>query len=104
MNKERRSFDKEFKKMAVELYMSGKTSTVVGEELGIGSDLVRRWAREFQSGETQSFPGKGKQNLTDEQKQIMALKKALRDAEMERDILKKAVGIFSKGDSKNTGL
>ncbi|WP_164675051.1 transposase [Anditalea andensis] len=43
MNKERRTFDEEFKKMAVELHMSGKTSTVVGEELGISPDLVRRW-------------------------------------------------------------
>ncbi|KEO73732.1 transposase, partial [Anditalea andensis] len=67
MNKERRTFDVEFKKMAVELHMSGKTSTVVGEELGIGPDLVRRWTREFKFGEKQSFPGKGKQHLTDEQ-------------------------------------
>jgi transposase len=101
--RERRTFDETFKRMAVELYMSGKTSTTVGKELGIGSDVVRRWTREFKSDGERSFPGKGKQNLTDEQKEIIALKKALNEAQIERDILKKAVSIFSKGDSKYSG-
>jgi transposase len=99
----RRKFDEAFKMMAVELHMSGKTSTVVGRELGIGSDVVRRWTREFKSEGAASFPGNGKQNLTAEQKEIIALKKALNEAQIERDILKKAVGIFSRGDSKYSG-
>ena len=36
--------------------------------------------------------------LSEEQMEIRRLKKALKNAELERDILKKAVGIFSKGD------
>ncbi|QNK64411.1 transposase [Pedobacter sp. PAMC26386] len=35
--------------------------------------------------------------LSDEQMEIRRLKKALKNVELERDILKKAVGIFSKG-------
>lgn len=101
--KERRSYDKAFKVMAVELFLNGKTSVEVGADLGIASDLVRRWARELNINETNSFPGNGKQNFTDEQKEIINLKKALKDAEIERDILKKAVSIFSRGDSKYTG-
>nr|WP_291785930.1 hypothetical protein [Maribacter sp.] len=42
-----------------------------------------------------SFPGKGNPKLTDEQKEIAELKKKLRDTEIERDILKKAIAIFS---------
>lgn len=103
VKKERRHYDKAFKIMAVELFLNGKTSVEVGADLGIASDLVRRWARELKVGESNSFPGNGKQNLTDEQKEIIELKKALKDAEIERDILKKAVSIFSKGDSKYTG-
>jgi transposase len=38
--------------------------------------------------------------MTDEQKEIANLKKELRDAQLERDILKKAVSIFSKNDGK----
>ena len=89
--------------MAVELHLSGKTSTAIGKELGIGSDVIRRWTREFKTAGERSFPGKGKQHLTDEQKEIIALKKALNEAQIERDILKKAVSIFSKGDSKYSG-
>jgi transposase len=101
--RERRSYDKSFKVMAVELYLNGKTSVAVGEDLGIGADLVRRWAREFKSSESKSFPGNGKQDLSQEQKKILSLEKALKEAEIEREILKKAVSIFSKGDSKYTG-
>lgn len=103
MGRKNRRYDKAFKIMAVELYQNGKTSVEVGEDLGIAPDLVRRWSKEIREGESKSFPGNGKQNLTDEQKEILALKKALKDAELERDILKKAVSIFSKGDSKYTG-
>lgn len=101
--KERRSYDQSFKKMVVELHSSGKTSTTIGEELGIGPDLVRRWTREFNTQGAKSFPGNGKQHLSEEQKEIIALKKALNDAQIERDILKKAVSIFSRGDNKYTG-
>ncbi|WP_291788418.1 IS3 family transposase [Cecembia sp.] len=88
--RERRKFDEAFKRMAVELHLSGKTSTSIGKELGIGADLVRRWTREFKSEGATSFPGNGKQNLTDEQKEILALKKELNETQIERDILKKA--------------
>jgi transposase len=103
IRKERRSYDKAFKLMAIELFKTGKTSIEVGEDLGIAPDLVRRWAREINVSESNSFPGNGKQPLTEEQKEIISLRKALKDAEIERDILKKAVSIFSKGDSKYTG-
>lgn len=101
--KERRAYDKEFKTMAVELCSNGKSSIDVGTELGVATDLIRRWVREFKISKSNSFPGNGKQNLTEEQQEIFTLKRALKEAETERDILKKAVSIFSKGDSKHTG-
>ncbi len=42
------------------------------------------------------FLGKGNLKLTPEQEKIHELEKRLKDAELERDILKKATGIFSK--------
>lgn len=101
--RERRSFDKAFKLMVVELYQSGKPSTEIGRELDIPSDLVRRWSREYKSNSRGSFSGNGKPVLTDEQKEILELKKALKNAEIERDILKKAVSIFSRSDNKYSG-
>lgn len=89
--------------MAVELYRSGKPAGTVAKELGIGVDMVRRWTREYSEHNTRSFPGNGKQDLTPEQKEIQALKKALQESEMENRILKKAVSIFSREDNKYSG-
>jgi transposase len=101
--RERKSYDKAFKLMAVELYRSGKPASTIAKDLGIGVDLVRRWAREHDDAGPRSFPGNGKQDLTVEQKEIQALKKALSEAEMENRILKKAVSIFSRDDNKYSG-
>lgn len=100
MKRERRHFDKEYKLMAVNLVYAGKSAREVAEELGIRPELVRRWRREYEQYQEGSFSGHGKANMTDEQKEIARLKKELRDAQEERDILKKAVRIFSKNDGK----
>jgi transposase len=42
--------------------------------------------------------------MTDEEREIAQLKKQLREAQLERDILKKAISIFSKGDGKYSNL
>lgn len=100
----RRSYDKEFKKMAVELMESGQTSAQVADDLGIKPDLIRRWRREFIVNKEGSFSGNGNPNLTAEQKEVTELKKELREVKLERDILKKAVSIFSKSDGKFSSL
>lgn len=86
--------------MAVELCLSGKPASKVAEELGIRADLLSRWKREYQQRKEGSFSGHGKPALTAEQAEVARLKKHLREAEIERDILKKAVSIFSKSDGK----
>lgn len=101
MKEQRRQYDKEFKLMAVELVLSGRSAKEVAEDLGIARDLVNRWKREYQGNQTGSFSGNGRPNLTPQEKEIAQLKKALREAELERDILKKAVSIFSKNDGKS---
>lgn len=88
--------------MTVNLCLSGKSTREVSEELGIRQELIRRWKREFEQYQEGSFSGHGNANMTAEQKEISKLKKELREAQLERDILKKAVSIFSKGDSKFT--
>ena len=104
MNKTRREYDKEFKQLAVGLCNTGKTSKEVAEELGIRSELINRWKREYNKYNNGSFSGHGKANFTPEQKEILELKKALKESQLERDILKKAVSIFSKNDGKYSGL
>lgn len=93
--KERRRFDSEFKREAVRLVTEGERKvTEVAKNLGIHENLLYRWKRFAEEKQESAFPGKGRQLGKDAE--ITDLKKKLRDAEMERDILKKAVAIFSK--------
>jgi len=86
--------------MAVNICLSGKPVKEVAEELGLREELIRRWKREFYKYDSGSFSGHGNANMSDEQKEIARLSKELKEAQLERDILKKAVSIFSKGDTK----
>ena len=102
MTKERTFYDREFKQKAVELSYARGNTKEIAEELGIRVELLYRWRREFKKYENNSFPGKGKPKMTDLEKENAKLRKELRDAKMERDILKKAVSIFSRSDGKST--
>ena len=104
MKKERRHYEESFKQMAVELCMSGKGTGEVAEELGINSSLLTRWKREYRQGLLGSSTSGSKKIVSAEQAEITRLKKALRASELERDILKKAVSIFSRSDGRSTGL
>ena len=94
----RRKYDRDFKRNAVLLCTEpDRTVAEVAENLGIAKDLLYRWRREYQlSSGKPVFPGNGVEALTDEQKRIRELEKELRETQMERDILKKAMAIFSK--------
>ncbi len=99
MNTEpRRKFDQDFKRNAVLLCAEpGRSVVDVAENLGINKDLLYRWRREYHRTNGQYvFPGNGIEALTPDQKRIRELEKKLRDTEMERDILKKAMAIFSR--------
>ena len=102
MTQERKVYDREFIQKAVELSYARGNAREIAEELGIHPELLYRWRREFQKYQNNSFPGKGKPKMTDLEREISRLNKELRDTKMERDILKKAVSIFSKSDGKST--
>ena len=102
MSSNRKSYSKEFKQKAVELSNVRGNVAEVARELGINAEFIYRWRRELGINPEQAFNGKGKPQLSEEQKEIARLKRKLADAEMERDILKKAVGIFSANDRKST--
>jgi transposase-like protein len=68
----------------------------VTDNLGITKDLFYKWRREFRAKDELAFPGNGLEALTEQETKIRDLEKKLKDAEMERDILKKAVAIFSR--------
>ena len=100
MTTERRIFDREFKLKTVELSYTRANIKELAHELNLRPELIYRWRGELAALEGASFPGNGKRKMTEEDTEIVRLKKELADMRMERDILKKAVGIFSKSDGK----
>jgi transposase len=91
----RRRYTTEFKTEAVQLVVLQCRSTrEVAESLGINSNILGRWVREFERDPDYAFPGQGK--LKEPEEELRQLRKQLADAQMERDILKKALAIFSK--------
>lgn len=98
MGDPRRQYDEEFKRNAVELCRtSGKTVSQIARELGINSNILSRWRREQAGYGNRAFPGTGKlMQGTDQEEEVRRLKKELALAQEERDILKKAMAIFSK--------
>ncbi len=91
----RRKYDKEFKVEAVKLVTDRGTSvSEAARNLGIHPNLLHKWVKQYLADASDSFPGKGRLKPQDED--MRKLKKRLADAEQERDILKKALAIFSK--------
>ncbi|MEW8089613.1 MAG: transposase [Candidatus Thiodiazotropha endolucinida] len=86
----RRSYDKQFKERAVKLYLRGdKTQKAIAEDLGIDRSLLSCWCRSYS--QKNAFPGHG--NPQDQE--LHKLRRDLRNTIEERDILKKALAIFS---------
>jgi len=98
MKQQRKIYDASFKINAVELSNNRSNLSELARELGIKVSLLYKWRKDYQEYGTGSFPGNGNLKLTPEQERIHELEKKLKDAELERDILKKAIRIFSKSD------
>jgi transposase len=94
----KKRFDRDFKISAVKMVTEGgHKAAEVARSLGIHQNQLYNWKRKFSDQGEKAFPGKG--HLTE----LSALRRKLRDVEMERDILKKAVGIFSKPTENGSG-
>ena len=89
-----RNYDNEFKLNAVKLYLSrGGSYSQVSKELGIPSATLVGWVHSHRKNGTKAFPGKG--HLHPENAELVKLQRELARTREERDILKKALGIFS---------
>lgn len=89
-----RSYDKEFKLNAVKLYLESEcTFKQISEELGIPNATLVNWVESHKKNGKEDFPGKG--NIKSSDAEVVSLRKELAIAREERDILKKALGIFS---------
>ena len=93
--KANRKYDKQFKEEAVRLVTEGgRKVTEVARSLGIHENLLRTWKRKHREDPTGSFPGKGHVKPQDEE--LRRLQKENASLKEDREILKKALAIFSK--------
>ncbi len=98
----RRKFTKEQKLEIVKQSMEEGVSTeVLARQYKIHPNSIYKWRREYLTFEEASFPGNGNKLMSAEEQEIARLKKQLREVELEKEILKKALGIFSSPDRKN---
>ena len=95
MGKKRRQYTKEFKIEAVRLIIEeGRPISDVARELGTAQSLLHRWKKKSEEGKIDPFPGKGR--LSPEDEELRRLRRENKRLRMERDILIKAVAIFSE--------
>jgi len=93
--KRRRVYDADFKRESVNLCKSSnKSIRQIEKELGIGYGILKRWVREFDADPRNSFRGNGKMLPTEAE--FKKIQRELTHVKKERDILKKAVAIFSR--------
>ena len=96
MRKKRRNYTREFKQEALQLWeRSGKSAQQIEDDLGITHGLLYKWRRDAQQAGEDAFPGHGQLKASDAE--MHQLRRELAEMREERDILKKAVAIFSQG-------
>ena len=84
-------YDEGFKKNAVGLVESGQKAAVVARDLGLHVETLYQWVKRYR--QTPVKASRGSEIVTSELESLRKENELLR---MERDILKKAVGIFSR--------
>ena len=92
MARERRTYTDEFKKQIVELYNNGKSRSEIIKEYDLTPSSFASWINKYNA--TGSF--KAADNRTDEENELIKLRKELQRLRMENDILKQAALIMGR--------
>jgi transposase len=95
MAKVQKTYTQEFKREAVRLAQtSGKPIAPVARELGISDTSIYQWRKALTAHGDEVFPGSGHQMPQEEE--LRRLKRELEVTRQERDMLKKALIVFSR--------
>ena len=99
----KRTYSRAFKLQALELVKtSQKSISEIERDLGITPGLLHKWKARIKVEGGQAFPGKGHQK--EDEEQIRRLKREVEVLRQEREILKKALAIFSSSPERSTNL
>jgi transposase len=97
MRKKNSRYTLEFKREAVRAAgTSGRPVSQVARELGITGTNLHKWIRRFEAAESGSLSPDSKGRFYKEPLEVRQLRRELETARMERDILKKAMAVFSR--------
>lgn len=93
----RKNYTKEFKREVVEMsYSTDKSLEQFADDMGIGRSTLTNWRAKYKRHGQDAFPGSG--NQTPENAEVSRLKRELRQARQERDVLKKALAFFAQAN------
>lgn len=95
----RKRYSKEFKLDVIQQSYLWDNIRELANELGLAPGLIYKWRAAYESAQStgkKTFAGNGVQTLPPEQAELQRIKAENAELRMERDILKKAIGIFGK--------
>lgn len=95
----RTSYSRQYKLDVIQQSYLRENISELASELGLNPALIYKWRAAYGANSPNSpevFPGKGVKAVTPEQAELQRTKAELAEVRMERDILKKAIGIFGK--------
>lgn len=96
MSENRRRYSKAKKLEMVELNLDEDVH--VTDRYGIPPNTIYNWRSRYYKEQGIEPTRQGVKQMTKSEREIARLKKQLQEAKLERDILKKAINIFSRGD------
>ena len=79
-----RKYDDEYKREAIKKIHDGQSVASVARELGVAESLLHKWKQHVMASSSTA------------EHEVLALKKRIRELEMEREILRKAALIFGR--------
>jgi transposase len=92
---DKRYFDREFKYEAIRMMDEGKRSVGdIAKDLDIHPNVLHQWRRKYRADMEHAFVGKG--HMRPPEEEIRRLQRENEELREEKEILKKALAIFSK--------
>jgi transposase len=85
-------YEDEFKNQIVALYNNGKSLAAINREYGIAKSTISTWVSRYNKTGSLNIDD----NRTEQEKELIALRKKVKYLEMENDILKQAALILGK--------
>ena len=88
-----KKYSREFKIEAVQLLNAGKSAAQVAKDLGVSDVTLAHWKKKLAAEPEHAFPGKG--NMLPQDAELRRLQREVARLRMEKEILKKAIAMFS---------